>query len=219
MRRRTRRESGVRSWACQNAGVSAYVPHRGKIVILDEDHVDTDRIIPARFLSRVSRSGYGDLLFADVRGDAFALDQAAAQGASILVVGTNFGCGSSREHAVWAIQQAGYAAVVARRTPESAGYSDIFRQNAANCGLALIELDVPDHARVVALGAGAQVDLDLEAQQLRWGGGTIAFEMAPALKRQLIEGRDLIGITLEHEASIAAHEAGSMQFVPKEVTQ
>ena len=74
---------------------------------MPDDNVDTDRIIPARFLSRVSRSGYGELLFSDVRGDGFPLDQPNAMGSSILVVGTNFGCGSSREHAVWAIQQAG----------------------------------------------------------------------------------------------------------------
>lgn len=188
------------------------------MVILDEDHVDTDRIIPARFLSRVSRSGYGDLLFADVRGEAFALDEPAAKGATILVVGTNFGCGSSREHAVWAIQQAGFAAVVARRTADSAGFSDIFRQNAANCGLALIELDAPDHARLVAAGCGAEISCDLEEQELRLAGGAIAFELAPALKRQLIEGRDLIGITLEHEPAIAAYEARNDRYVPKEVT-
>ncbi|MBI3721325.1 MAG: hypothetical protein HY248_02125 [Fimbriimonas ginsengisoli] len=93
--------------------------HTGAIAVLDADNIDTDRIIPARFLSMVTRSGYGDLLFKDLRGPEFPLDQPAAQGASVLVVGTNFGCGSSREHAVWAIQQAGFRAVIARRTEAS----------------------------------------------------------------------------------------------------
>src|SRR2546423_3448761 len=101
--------------------------HTGKIAVVDADNIDTDRIIPARYLTRVNRSGYGELLFHDVRGEGFALDQPDAKGATILVVGANFGCGSSREHAVWAIQQAGFKAVVSRSTPESPGFSDIFR--------------------------------------------------------------------------------------------
>ncbi|RMG22400.1 MAG: 3-isopropylmalate dehydratase small subunit, partial [Armatimonadetes bacterium] len=117
-----------------------FVTHTGKIAVLDQDDVDTDRIIPARFLTLVTRSGYGELLFKDVRGPDFPLDQPEAQGATVLVVGTNFGCGSSREHAVWAIQQAGFRAVIAKRTQETAGFSDIFRQNSANNGLLLVEL-------------------------------------------------------------------------------
>jgi len=104
-----------------------FTAHTGKIGVVPDDNVDTDRIIPARYLTRVSRSGYGELLFKDVRGPEFALDQAAAEGATILVVGSNFGCGSSREHAVWAIQQAGFFAVIAKKTVSSPGYSDIFR--------------------------------------------------------------------------------------------
>src|SRR5947208_3203366 len=85
--------------------------HTGKIAVIPQDDLDTDRIIPARFLTMVTRSGYGERLFCDVRGPGFPLDEPEAQGASILVVGANFGCGSSREHAVWAIQQAGFRAV------------------------------------------------------------------------------------------------------------
>jgi len=122
-----------------------FIRHRGPIAVVPDDDIDTDRIIPARFLTRISRFGYGELLFADVRSADFPLDQPEANGASILVTGTNFGCGSSREHAVWALQQAGFTAVIARRDPDSPGYSDIFRQNSANCGLLLIELLAADH--------------------------------------------------------------------------
>src|SRR5690606_33348142 len=135
--------------------MSGFSVHTGKIAVYAEDQVDTDRIIPARFLSRVSRSGYGALLFKDVRGDDFPLDQPEAHGATILVAGTNFGCGSSREHAVWAIQQAGYLAVIAKVTEDTAGYSDIFRQNSANCGLLLVELEADDHQHLVDAGSGA----------------------------------------------------------------
>ena len=139
-----------------------FLTHRGKIAVVPDDNVDTDRIIPARFLSRVSRLGYGELLFADVRGTNFPLDQQEAAGASVLVVGINFGCGSSREHAVWAIQQAGYRAVIAHRTPDAPGYSDIFRQNAVNCGLLLVELSTESHRAVASAGSGAEVGVQEE---------------------------------------------------------
>lgn len=191
-----------------------FTRHRGTLAVVPGDHVDTDRIIPARFLSRVSRSGYGELLFADVRGADFALDQPEAAGASLLVTGTNFGCGSSREHAVWAIQQAGYAAVIAKRTAETAGYSDIFRQNSANCGLLLIELDPADHDVLTAAGSGAEAEVDLVAQTVQVGEQTLGFEIHPATKEALIEGRDLIGTTLVLEDRIAEYERTSTAYVP-----
>lgn len=188
--------------------------HSGTTAILNEDHIDTDRIIPARFLTMVTRNGYGDLLFKDVRGPEFPLDQQAAKGASILVVGSNFGCGSSREHAVWAIQQAGFKAVIARKMPDLAGFSDIFRQNAANCGLLLIELEQPAHDRLASAGQGAKVELDLENQTISIGAERIPFEISPTLKRQHLLGLDLIGTTLIHEKDIAAFEREKLQFVP-----
>lgn len=187
----------------------------GKIAVLNQDHVDTDRIIPARFLSMVTKSGYGELAFKDVRGPDFPLDQPEAQGASLLVVGTNFGCGSSREHAVWAIQQAGFRAVIAKRLPDSPGYSDIFRGNAGNCGLALIELDAEDHDALVALGSGAEAEIDLPEQTVKWQGHTARFEMAPATKYQLIQGLDLIGMTLVYGEAIEGYERRSSAFVPE----
>lgn len=188
--------------------------HSGILAVFDASDVDTDRIIPARYLTMIAKQGYGELLFKDVRGPSFPLDQPEARGASILVVGTNFGCGSSREHAVWAIQQAGFCAVIARRTPQSAGYSDIFRQNAANCGLLLIELDPEPHAVLCAAGSGATATVDLPRQTVEVGGTVLPFEMPAATKEQLLKGLDLIGTTLEHSQSIADYEARSKAFVP-----
>lgn len=180
-----------------------------------DDNVDTDRIIPARFLSRVSRSGYGDLLFHDVRGEGCVLDQPSSSGASVLVVGTNFGCGSSREHAVWAIQQAGFRAVVARKTDTSPGYSDIFRQNAANCGLLLVELNEADHAEVAARGSGAEIEIDLPNQKVRQSGNEYCFEISPVSKEAIMLGLDLIGTTLIYEDAISSYERTQLAYVPK----
>jgi 3-isopropylmalate/(R)-2-methylmalate dehydratase small subunit len=186
--------------------VAAFTTHLGKIVVYPDHDVDTDRIIPARFLSRISRFGYGELLFADVRGPEFALDLPEAAGATVLVVGPNFGCGSSREHAVWSLQQAGFVAVVGCRTDKSAAFSDIFRQNAANCGLLLVELAESDHAVISALGTGASVTVDLPNQTVGTAEVTVPFTIAPATKFALIEGLDLIGTTLRHADSIRTYE-------------
>lgn len=182
--------------------------HTGTIAVYNADHIDTDRIIPARFLSMVTRSGYGQLLFNDVRRQesCFPLDQDSAEGASILVVGTNFGCGSSREHAVWAIQQAGFVAVVARVDPDSPGYSDIFRSNAGNCGLLLVELPPALHARLTEAGSGARATVDLISQRVILNDEELPFEINPATKAQLLAGLDLVGTTLVHEAEIASFE-------------
>lgn len=194
--------------------MSGFATLTGKIAVYAADHVDTDRIIPARFLSMVTRQGYGELLFADIRDASFPLDLPEAKGATILVVGTNFGSGSSREHAVWAIQQAGYKVVIARREAESPGYSDIFRQNAANCGLLLVELDAADHAPFVAAGSGAHVTVDLPNQTVTLGGTTYGFDIAPSLKQQIAAGLDLIGTTLVYEPQIADYERATTAFVP-----
>ena len=188
--------------------------YTGKVVTLLEDNIDTDRIIPARFLSRISKLGYGELLFCDVRGVDFPLDQPAAQGASILIVGTNFGCGSSREHAVWAIQQAGFRAVIALATEDSPGYSDIFRQNSANCGLLLIELPPADHAKLAALAPGTEITIDLDPQTIEGPSFNIGFPINPVNKDAILKGLDLIGTTLQFEDSIAAFEREKLTLVP-----
>lgn len=211
----------IRSPATKEPGIvfsmsSGFGRHTGRMALYLQDHVDTDRIIPARFLSMVSKAGYGELLFADVRKQEsdFPLDQAAAQGASIMVVGTNFGCGSSREHAVWAIQQAGFVAVIARVEAASPGYSDIFRQNAANCGMLLVELGHEAHTAFAAAGSGAQVTIDLPGQTVEVSGQSFGFEINPATKQQLMAGLDLVGTTLTQEGDIAAFEHRWHSFSP-----
>lgn len=188
----------------------------GRIAVYNEDNVDTDRIIPARFLSRVSRTGYGELLFSDVRGPEFILDQPISAGATVLVAGTNFGCGSSREHAVWAIQQWGFRAVISLATSDSPGYSDIFRQNSANCGLLLIELNAADHAAFVAADSGAEVTINVPEETVVVNGHTMQFKLNPATKDQIIKGLDLIGSTLEFAGAIDEYESKSANFVPSQ---
>lgn len=189
--------------------------HSGKIAVVPGDNVDTDRIIPARFLTHVSRFGYGDWLFCDVRGADFALDQEEAKGATVMVVGSNFGCGSSREHAVWAIQQAGFCAVIARKTDASPGYSDIFRQNAANCGLLLIELPEADHERIASAGSGVEIAIDLPNQTIQLGSQTISFDINPSNKEAIVNGWDLIGTTLVHQDKISAYEVSNTAYIPE----
>ncbi|HWP31180.1 MAG TPA: 3-isopropylmalate dehydratase small subunit [Fimbriimonadales bacterium] len=195
-----------------------FTVHKGKIAVLDQSNVDTDQIIPARFLSMVTRTGYGELLFKDLRGENFPLDAPEAKGASILVVGENFGCGSSREHAVWAIQQAGFRAVIARRTEKSPGFSDIFRQNAVNNGLLLIELSEKDHARLVEKGSGTEVTIDLPNQTVSFDNEKIPFDIHPTTKEALMKGLDFIGTTLLHEVKIAEYERTHELFVPPKKT-
>jgi 3-isopropylmalate/(R)-2-methylmalate dehydratase small subunit len=199
--------------------MAGFTTHSGKLAIVPQDNIDTDRIIPARFLTRIDRSGYGELLFNDVRGTEFPLDHPEAKGASVLVVGTNFGCGSSREHAVWAIQQAGFRAVLSRRDPksgdhaESPGFSDIFRQNAANCGLLLAEIAPEGHNILVSAGQGTEVEVNLPDQVVTVNGHVIPFEIGAATKEALIAGLDLIGTTLVHAEEIATFEARLPSFV------
>jgi 3-isopropylmalate/(R)-2-methylmalate dehydratase small subunit len=191
-----------------------FTTHTGRLAVLPQDNVDTDRIIPARYLTHVTKSGYGDLLFHDVRGPEFPLDSPAAKGASVLVVGSNFGCGSSREHAVWAIQQAGFQAVIARRDPEGAAYSDIFRQNGANCGLLLAEVDPGVYEDLVAAGQGAEVTVNLPGQTLSVGDKTLPFDINPATKESLLLGLDLIGTTMVYEDAIKKYETADQSFTP-----
>lgn len=199
--------------------MSGFSVHTGTTAVYDQDHVDTDRIIPARFLTMVTKSGYGEKLFVDVRAQesCFPLDQPEAEGASILVVGTNFGCGSSREHAVWAIQQAGFVVVIARVDEDSPGYSDIFRQNSANCGLLLVELPAESHRHLTGAGSGATVTVDLPNQTVCIGDVEARFEINEATKQQLLAGHDLIGTTMVYESSIQEFENRWDSFSPVNV--
>ncbi len=208
-----------------------FVTYRGKVALLDWSDVNTDLIIPARYLKRIERTGYGPLLFADKRyitGGApeadnpeqggtpnpeFPLNQAAAKGATILVAGRNFGCGSSREHAVWAVMQGGYRAVI---TPgKGEGFADIFEGNAYNNGLLPIELPEADW-RVIADAARAnpgKVDVTIDLENvvilLHTPDGAekrFSFDVPESDRNRLLKGLDAIAETLLRDDAIAAYE-------------
>jgi 3-isopropylmalate/(R)-2-methylmalate dehydratase small subunit len=176
-------------------------------VVLDRDDVDTDQIIPARFLKVTAKEGLGKALFADWRFDAegrpradFVLNRPEAAGCRVLVVGRNFGCGSSREHAPWALHDFGFRAVV------GASFADIFKNNALKNGLVPVAVPEPVRARLVA-EPGAEVTIDLEARSLRLADGTTAaFPIEPFARYCLMEGKDELQFLLSQEARIAAHE-------------
>ena len=168
-------------------------------LVLDRPDVDTDQIVPKQFLKRIERTGFGEFLFFDWRKDpGFELNRPGAKGARILLAGRNFGCGSSREHAPWALQDFGFEAVVAP------SFGDIFRQNSLKIGLLPVQLppgqvkELMERAR-----AGEELTVDLEA---RTAGG-FPFELDDFSRECLLDGLDEIGLTLRHEADLAAYEA------------
>ena len=165
----------------------------GKVAVLDRADVDTDQIIPKQFLKRIERTGYGEFLFYDwVRSGEVALERAP-----ILAAGRNFGCGSSREHAVWALTDFGYRAVVAP------SFSDIFFSNATKNGLLPVVLE-EDEVRAL-MGAG-EARIDLAEQTVSFGGRTARFEIDPDVKHRLLNGLDDIAITLADADAIDAYE-------------
>jgi 3-isopropylmalate/(R)-2-methylmalate dehydratase small subunit len=184
------------------------------VVVLPLDDVDTDQIIPARYLKVTDKAGLGEHLFADCRRHPdFPLDEIGARSAQILVTGANFGCGSSREHAPWALVDRGFRAIIAR------SFADIFRQNAIKNGLLPIALDAAGHARVIAARAaapGVVLRVDLPAQQVSIAGGassslsfdaSIEFSIDPFARHCLVHGVDELGYLLGFEDRIAAHES------------
>jgi len=184
-----------------------------RTVVVSRDDVDTDQIIPARFLKTTDKSNLAAALFADWRygpGGAprpdFPLPTPDAAGAEILVGGRNFGCGSSREHAVWAIAAGGFRAVIAP------SFADIFRNNAAKVGLLAVMVEPELHAAIVAGRAqdpAIVVTVDLEAQSVQLPGGIGgSFPMDPFAKRCLLQGLDELGYLLSHREQIEAYELG-----------
>lgn len=170
----------------------------GRAIPLDRGHVDTDQIIPKQFLKTVGRNGLGRGLFFDWRRDpAFVLNQPQYQGAVFLLTGENFGCGSSREHAAWALLDYGIRCVIAP------SFGDIFYNNACKNGLLPIRLP---EAALRPLFAAAELHVDLPAQEVRDGSIAAQFEIDPFRKRCLVEGLDEIALTLEYEDAIVAHE-------------
>jgi len=178
-----------------------------RTVVWAADDVDTDQVIPARFLKGTARSGWGEHLFADRRYDAegrprpeFPLNRPEAKGARVLVAGRNFGCGSSREHAVWALQGFGFQAVVAP------SFADIFRGNALKNGLLPVAVDDAVYSRLVS-APGSAVTVDLEAQRLTLADGTEAlFPIDPFARYCLLNGIDELQFLLGQEEAIAAYE-------------
>jgi 3-isopropylmalate/(R)-2-methylmalate dehydratase small subunit len=165
----------------------------GPVSVLRRDDVDTDQIIPKQFLKRVERAGFGQFLFYDwAQEPGWELPRNP-----ILVAGRNFGCGSSREHAAWALEDYGFEAIIAP------SFADIFRSNCTKIGLLPVELPADACAAVAQAGEG-QVDLD--AQEVRWRGGSARFEIDSELKHRLRNGLDDIALTLEREDAIAAYE-------------
>jgi 3-isopropylmalate/(R)-2-methylmalate dehydratase small subunit len=186
--------------------VKAFRRTTGRVAVLDRADVDTDQIIPKQFLKRIERTGYGEFLFHDWRQDpAFELNRPEAAGATILVTGRNFGCGSSREHAAWALQDYGFEVVVAP------SFGDIFAANAAQIGLVTVVL--PDE-EVRRLMSAAELTVDLEAGTIASGDGeTVAFEFDPFRRHMILNGLDDIGLTLEHQDEIAAFESSRPERV------
>jgi 3-isopropylmalate/(R)-2-methylmalate dehydratase small subunit len=166
----------------------------GAVSVLDRADVDTDQIIPKQFLKRVERTGFGEFLFYDWRNEP-GWDLPSNP---ILAAGRNFGCGSSREHAPWALEDYGFKAIVAP------SFADIFYANSTKIGLLPIPLPV-DAVRAVMAAGSARVDL--EAQEVTFDGGSARFEIDPDVKRRLLNGLDEIGLTLQREDAIAAYEA------------
>ena len=198
--------------------------HRGLIATLDRANVDTDQIIPKQFLKSIARTGFGEHLFHDWRyrhdgavNPDFELNAPRFRGASMLVTRHNFGCGSSREHAVWAIQQYGFKTVIAPRQ-ERAGsvvpaFADIFRNNSGKNGLLTVELhdaEVEEIFQMVGRYPGLEATVDLERQRVVLHLPeeiAFRFEMDSAVKTRLIHGLDDIGLTLHHLNAISAFES------------
>jgi 3-isopropylmalate/(R)-2-methylmalate dehydratase small subunit len=174
-----------------------------RAAVLDRPDVDTDQIVPKQFLKRIERTGFGEFLFYDWREDPeFELNRAEYRGAKILLTGPNFGCGSSREHAAWALQDYGFDVVIAP------SFGDIFFSNAIQIGLVPVTLPASEVKELMAAAdEGRDVTVDLEMRTIAAGSSSWRFSMDPFVRHCLLNGLDLIGRTLEHEDDIAAFEA------------
>ena len=203
--------------------MKAFTSVTGTVAALDRANVDTDAIIPARFLKKVERVGFGELLFMDIKQKdgqpipEFPLNQPQAEGATVLVARQNFGCGSSREHAVWAIAQAGFRTVIAPRVGATPGFADIFRNNSYKNGFLPVEVSEEFANRLFAAGTG-QVTVDLQARtvtaHLPEGEVTESFAVPEGSREMLLEGLDEIGISLQYASAIDAYEAKHPEVTP-----
>ncbi|WP_429126650.1 3-isopropylmalate dehydratase small subunit [Aeromonas veronii] len=199
--------------------MTGFKQHKGIVVPLDSANVDTDAIIPKQFLQKVNRIGFGKHLFHDWRflDDAgqqpnpeFVLNQPQFAGASILLARENFGCGSSREHAPWALADYGFKTIIAP------SFADIFYGNAINNGMVPVRLkeeEVDTLFQLVAAKPGIEIEVDLEANQVRAGELSFGFEIDEFRRYCLLNGLDAIGLTLQHEAAISAFEAKQPSWI------
>ena len=190
-----------------------FISHTGTAVPLRRSNVDTDQIIPAVYLKRVTKSGFEDGLFAAWRSDPeFVLNKPAYKSATILVAGADFGTGSSREHAVWALQNYGFKAVISSR------FADIFRGNSQKGGLLTVVLPEADVEKIwAAIGSDptTEVTVDLEEKNVRMGKDVFAFEIDDYTRWRLMEGLDDIGLTLKSIDDVSAFEKSRASFKPK----
>ncbi len=192
--------------------MDAFTTHTGTGAPLRRSNVDTDQIIPAEYLKRITRHGFEDGLFKAWRDDpAFVLNLPQYQGATILIAGPDFGTGSSREHAVWALQDYGFQVVISSR------FADIFRGNSGKAGLvtALVDQDVVEQLwQMVADDPSTPITVDLEGEQIRAGEVVASFDIDPYVRWRLLQGLDDIGITLQNEGAISEFESRRPSFSP-----
>ena len=188
-----------------------------QVMPLNRADVDTDQIIPAKYLKLVERSGFGRFLFDSWRKDeSFVLNDPIYKEAHVLVAGPNFGCGSSREHAPWALQDYGFKAVIAP------SFADIFRNNCSKIGLLLVQLQ-QDEVEIIMQRAEEHPDskiiVDLEEQTVSFEGEewSMHFDVNPFVKHCLLNGLDDISLTLQHDADIAGYESKRLEFLPRTV--
>jgi len=190
-----------------------FITHVGTAIPLRRSNVDTDQIIPAVYLKRVTKSGFEDGLFAAWRNDPeFVLNNPAYAGATILVAGQDFGTGSSREHAVWALQNYGFKVVISSR------FADIFRGNSQKAGLLTIvisEADVESIWSAIESDSTTEITVDLEKKSISFSGKTLSFELDDYVRWRLMEGLDDIGLTLQKMDEVADFEAKRAHFKPK----
>jgi 3-isopropylmalate/(R)-2-methylmalate dehydratase small subunit len=192
--------------------MEAFVTHTGTAAPLRRSNVDTDQIIPAEYLKRITRHGFEDGLFSSWRKDSdFVLNRPEYQGVTILVAGPDFGTGSSREHAVWALQDYGFKVVISSR------FADIFRGNSGKGGLLTAVVDqslVEQIWELVEADPSTPVTVDLEAREVRVGSLVAPFEVDDYVRWRLMAGLDDIGITLQYAAEISAFEASRPSYKP-----
>ncbi|PLC12532.1 isopropylmalate isomerase [Kocuria flava] len=189
-----------------------FTTHRGVGVPLKQSNVDTDQIIPAVYLKRITKTGFDDALFAAWRKDPdFVLNREPYRHGSVLVAGPDFGTGSSREHAVWALRDYGFQVVI------SARFADIFRGNSGKQGLLAAQVDQSDVEllwKLLEEHPGTEVEVDLEARTVTCDTVTVPFTIDDYTRWRLMEGLDDIGLTLQHEDAITAYEASRPAFKP-----